>query len=427
MIYRMKKIKKIKKLFCVLIAILMIMPFAAYASDGPDDEIFETPPTASDMNYENVTEPAGDNYIVADYWLETAAFTGNFDVKSAVLCEAGTGRVLYQKNMDAKLPIASVTKVMTMLLTMEAIDDGRLKYTDTVTASQHASSMGGSQIYLEVGEALTVDDMLKAIAVASANDAAVAMAEHIAGTEESFAELMNAKAESLGCKNTNFVNASGLPVEGAYSSAYDVALITRELLKHKDILKYTTIKIDTLRNGAFGMANTNKLIRYYKGANGMKTGYTDSAGYCLSGTAERDGMTLIAIVLGGVTSDERFACAKAMLDYGFATYKTVTPQPEIPQKVRVTGGTDAYVETYFEPLTLLDSKSGAGITADVYINEAIRAPIAEGDKIGSVIYRSGGEELARADITAASDVPEADFLFLLCEIFEKAFLISCGD
>lgn len=405
------------KKISVLLAMLLVLPsLCVCASDEPQDAAAEI----QGEKYES-------EYIIADYWLTTAEFTGNFDVKSAVLCEASSGRVLYQSNMDARLPIASVTKVMTMLLTMEAIDNGVIKYTDTVTVSEHAASMGGSQVYLEAGETMTVHDMLKAIAVASANDAAVAMAEHIAGTEEGFAVLMNERAKALGCNNTSFVNASGLPAENAYSSAYDVALITREILRHRDILKYTSIRLDTLRDGSFGLANTNKLLRYYKGANGMKTGYTDSAGYCISGTAERDGMTLIAVVLGGVSSDERFACAKAMLDYGFAGYKTVTPKCEIPETVRITGGRRAHLKTQFQPLTLLDSRSGSGITAEVLLNEAIKAPIAEGDRIGTVIYRSGGDEIARADITAAETVTEADFVFLLLETLKNAFLVSRGD
>lgn len=405
------------KAICAMLLCLLFMQQTAYASSEPSD----------DTVFEFHEEAGGAEYVIADYWLETAQFKGDHDVKSAVLCEASSGRVLYQKNQDDRLPIASVTKVMTMLLTMEAIDDGRLKYSDTVTVSAHAASMGGSQMYLEVGETMTVSDMLKAIAVASANDAAVAMAEHIAGTEEGFAELMNECAERIGCRNTHFVNASGLPVDNAYSSALDVALITREILKHKDILKYTSIWTDSLRNGAFGLANTNKLIRYYKGANGMKTGYTDEAKYCLSGTAERDGMTLIAVVLGGVTSDERFACAKSMLDYGFATYKLVTAPAEIPETVRVTGGRQRQVKTHFEPLSLLDSKSGSGIKADVYINEAVKAPVAEGDRVGYVIYRSGGDELARADIIAAETVIEADFGFLLLETVKNAFLLTHCD
>ncbi len=413
-----------KKTVCILIILCMAFGLSVGASDAPETNTDKYGADLATSQNEHQDDVAEASYIIDDFWLSTAAFTGNFAVKSAVLIEASTGKVLYSQSPDTRLPIASVTKIMTLLLAFEAIDNGVLTYDGYITASEHASSMGGSQMYLEVGEKLTVDDTLKAIAVASANDAAVAMAEAIGGSEETFAEMMNAKALSLGCTNTHFVNASGLPEADAYSSAMDVALISQELIKHTDVYKYTTIWMDTLRGGAFGINNTNKLIRYYPGATGLKTGYTAEAGYCLSGTAERDGMTLIAVVLGGATSNERFACAKAMLDYGYATYRMTEPAVTLPDSVKVVGGKQQEVKIEFTPLKLLDTKTGGGITASYYLNESVSAPIAKGDKIGYVLYTGGGTEIARADITAAEDVETTDFVFLFFKTLKSAFLID---
>ena len=259
--------------------------------------------------------------------------------KSALLMDVDTGTVLYEKNAHERLSPASVTKVMTMLLIMEAIDSGKIGWDDTVTASEAAAAKGGSQIYLKVGETMSVSDMVKSIAVSSANDCACAMAEHLAGSETAFVERMNARAKELGMNDTTFVNCTGLDddpgAENHKTSAYDIALMSRELLKnHPDIKKYTTIWMDTVRNGAFGLSNTNKLIRFYSGATGLKTGFTSGAGYCLSASAMRDGMELIAVVMGCETSNIRTAACKSMLDYGFANFALVRPelsqQPEVP-------------------------------------------------------------------------------------------------
>ena len=251
--------------------------------------------------------------------------------KSAVLMDAATGTVLYEKNAHEKLAPASVTKVMTMLLIMEAVDSGKIAMTDTVTASETAAAKGGSQIYLKVGETMTVSDMLKSIAVSSANDCACAMAEHLSGSEAAFVEAMNQRAKELGMNDTNFVNCTGLDddpgAEAHRTSAYDIALMSRELLKnHPDIRKFTTIWMDTVRDGAFGLSNTNKLVRFYPGATGLKTGFTSGAGYCLSATAERDGMELIAVVMGAESSNVRNTACKQLLDYGFANYALVSPE-----------------------------------------------------------------------------------------------------
>ena len=250
---------------------------------------------------------------------------GDLNAKSLFLIEADSGSILYERNPDEKLPIASVTKIMTMLLVMEAVDSGKISLDDMVPVSERAMSMGGSTMFLETGEELSVNDMLKGIAVASANDGAVAMAEFVGGSESAFVEMMNSRAKELGMENTNFVNTNGLDDDNHYSTARDVAAMSRELIKHKKIFEYTTIWTDSLRDGKFSLANTNKLIRFYSGANGLKTGSTSKALCCISASAERDGMQLVAVVLGAPTSKERFAAARGLLDYGFANYAAVKP------------------------------------------------------------------------------------------------------
>ena len=272
-----------------------------------------------------------------------AAVDLNLNAKSALLMDVATGTVLYEKECHERLAPASVTKVMTMLLIMEALDSGKIRLTDQVTASEAAAAKGGSQIYLKVGENMPVSDMLKSIAVSSANDCACAMAELLAGSESAFVEQMNQRAEALGMADTHFVNCTGLD-DGAEAanhrtSAYDIALMSRELLKnHPDIKKYTTIWMDTVRNGAFGLSNTNKLIRFYSGATGLKTGYTSGAGYCLSASAKREGMELIAVVMGCESSQKRTADCKALLDYGFAVLAAQTPV--YPQNRRIVWKND---------------------------------------------------------------------------------------
>ena len=267
------------------------------------------------------------------------------NARAALLMEKSTGQVLYEANAHAPLELASVTKVMTMLLIMEAMDAGTITKETMVPVSATAAGMGGSQVYMEEGEEFSVHDMLKAIAVASGNDACVAMAEYLAGSESAFVEKMNARAAELGMEDTVFCNCTGLPAEGHHSSAYDIALMSRELiLHHPDIRTYTTVWMDTLRDGDFQLANTNKLVRYYEGATGLKTGSTDAALYCLSATAEKEGMELIAVILGAPTSNDRFEGAKALLNYGFAAYALVPVAPSEPlTPVPVTLGTAASV------------------------------------------------------------------------------------
>lgn len=342
------------------------------------------------------------------------------DAKSCMLVEQSTGEVLYEDNADERLPIASVTKIMTMLLIMEEIDGGRLSYDDQVTVSENAMSYGGSTMFLETGEVLSVSDMLKGIAVASANDGAVAMAEHIAGSETAFVERMNEKAAELGMTNTHFVNANGLDDEGHYSSARDVALMSRALLEHRDITKYTSIWTDELRDGKFKLANTNKLIRFYTGANGLKTGSTSQALCCLSASAERDGMELIAVVLGSPTSAKRFSSAKALLDYGFANYRltTLSSEGETVCDAEVANSVNKTVAgTAAETKTLLESKTEQGeIEKRVYIDDGLSAPVKAGERIGTMEFVRNEKVLGSTEIVAAADAEKKSIIMIMRDI-----------
>ena len=314
---------------------------------------------------------------------------------SAILMEKETGTVLYEHNSHEKLEPASVTKVMTMLLIMEALDSGRIKGEDMVSVSSYAASMGGSQVFLEEGEQMSVHDMLKCIAVSSANDAAVAMAEHLAGSEASFVGKMNDRAAQLGMADTHFSNCTGLPISDHYTSAHDIALMSRQLiLYHPDIRTYTTIWMDSIRDGAFGLSNTNRLIRFYNGATGLKTGFTDSALYCLSATAERDGMELIAAVMGAPTSDDRFQAAKTMLDYGFANYSLTTVHPDRAlAPVDVLVGKAAQVQPRPErQCRLLLSKDSAGqVTTQITLAPNVEAPVDAGQRLGQMTVLVDGQ------------------------------------
>ncbi len=333
--------------------------------------------------------------------------------KSAVLMELSTGTVLYESNAHEKLPPASVTKVMTMLLIMEALDDGRIGWNDTVTASEAAAAKGGSQIYLKVGETMSVTDMLKSIAVSSANDCACAMAEHIAGSESAFVEQMNRRAQELGMQDTHFVNCTGLDDEDSakehLTSAYDIALMSRELLlKHPKITEFTTIWMDTVRGGEFGLSNTNKLVRFYAGATGLKTGFTQSAGYCLSASAKRDGMALIAVVMGCDSSANRFAACKSLLDYGFANFALA--EPKMPQQaaVPVTLGTAATVTAVpAQKASLLIDKAQKGLlTVDVTLEPQVAAPVSQGQRLGTMTVRCGEQILSQIPLVAEQSVPK---------------------
>ena len=346
--------------------------------------------------------------------------------KSALLMEVATGKVLYESNAHERLAPASVTKVMTMLLIMEAVDSGKIAMTDMVTASETAAAKGGSQVYLKVGETMSVSEMLKCIAVSSANDCACAMAEHIAGSEEAFVGLMNQRAGELGMQDTRFVNCTGLDDgENAgehKTSAHDIALMSRELLKnHPGIREYTTIWMDTIRDGTFGLSNTNKLVRFYPGATGLKTGFTSGAGYCLSATAEREGMELIAVVMGAATSQKRNASCKQLLDYGFANYALFTPDladtPEIP----VVLGAEASVPVRLSESAalLIDKGQRSGITTETALEESTPAPVSRGQRLGTLRVKAGDQLLSEIPLVAAEGIPRLTWGELFCKVLAR--------
>lgn len=345
---------------------------------------------------------------------------------SAVLMEKSTGTVLYAKDEHTPREPASVTKVMTLLLTMEAIDSGALGYDDVVTASAHAASMGGSQIWLREGEKMTVRDLLKAVCIVSGNDAAVALGEHLAGSEDAFVEKMNERAAELGMDDTHFVNACGLPAEGHVTSAHDIALMSRELiLNHPDIRQFTTVWMDSLRDGASMLVNTNKLLRSYDGATGLKTGSTDAAGYCLSATAERDGMELIAVVMKERTSDERTADARALLDYGFAAYALVTVTPdEALAPLSVTLGERSVVQPVLTPdnTLLLEKSVSRALQTEVALPETVEAPVAAGERLGELrVTDVEGGTVAALPILAGESVARVTWGQMLARLLRVAF------
>ena len=350
----------------------------------------------------------------------------NVAAKSALLMDVATGTILYEQNAHEPLAPASVTKVMTMLLIMEAIDSGKIKWDDSVTASEAAAAKGGSQIYLKVGETMSVSDMLKSIAVSSANDCACAMAEHLAGSESAFVDLMNARAQELGMADTHFVNCTGLdddPEATSHrTSAHDIAIMSRELLKnHPDITKYTTIWMDTVRNGAFGLSNTNKMVRFYDGCTGLKTGFTSGAGYCLSASAQRNGIELIAVVMGSSTSAERFAAAKSMLDYGFANFALY--EPEIPEDatVPVTLGKLSTVSAVpSESVQLLVEKNQvSSIMAEVELEPTVTAPVSRGQRLGTLTIKSQEQILKQIPLVAAQPVERLSWGDLTIKILRQ--------
>ena len=351
------------------------------------------------------------------------------DAPSALLMEKQTGTVLFAKDEHTPREPASVTKVMTLLLTMEAVDSGALSYDDAVTGSAHAASMGGSQIWLKEGEQMRVEDLIKAVCVVSGNDAAVALGEHLAGSEEAFVARMNERAKELGMNDTHFVNCTGLPAEGHVTSAYDIALMSRELiLHHPDIRRFTTIWMDSLRDGQSMLVNTNKLVRFYPGATGLKTGSTSTAKYCISATAEKDGMELIAVILGGSTSDKRFADAKALLNYGFASYALVTAAPESPlPAVPVTLGTQKTVQTILTPdnALLLEKNRAGGLTQSLALPETLEAPIEAGEPLGTLdIFDAGGTAVASLPLLAGESVARVTWWQLFCRCMESAFCVG---
>ena len=358
----------------------------------------------------------------ADETGEGPAFSVN--AKSAVLIEVYTGTVLFDQNSDEKLPPASITKIMSLLLIMEAIDSGKISLSDTVSASEHASSMGGSQIWLEVGETMTVDELLKAAVIASANDATVALGEKISGSEEEFVRQMNKRAKELGMNDTEFKNCTGLDAEGHLTTAHDIALMSAELIKHDLIKKYSTVWMDTLRNGESELVNTNKLVRFYSGTTGLKTGTTSNAGYCLSATAERDNTSLVAVIMSAPSSNDRFANAKKLLDYGFANYKYICVSPEKKEY-------PAIVKDANEPtvnlvpsgnLSLLFKKGNSQeITQEPQIDENITAPVKKGQKLGKIIVSSDNVQLGSIDLICSENLDKISLKTVLSWFLKGLF------
>ncbi len=356
---------------------------------------------------------AEESWIAEEQAAETAAQAQEIPARSAVLLDAGSGQLLFEKNAHEQMPPASITKVMTLLLVMEAIEDGAIGWKDTVSCSDHAASMGGSQIWLEPGEQMTVEELVKAAAVKSANDASMALAEHVSGSEGAFVDRMNARARELGMKDTHFVNPTGLDAEGHMSTAYDVALMSRELLRHPEIIQYTTIWMDSLRGGRTSLVNTNKLVRFYEGCTGLKTGTTDGAGSCLSASAVRQGISLIAVSMGSDTSDQRFSACKTLLNYGFSSFESYIPT--VPEEelhpIGVRHGVEEAVPLTvppFEPVLIPKGRSEE-VVRTVSLDEEAEAPVAEGQRLGEVRFTLDDRVLAQGPVLAQKNIRRMDF------------------
>ncbi len=395
--------KKFLRLVSVCLMILFLIPQMPVSAGDP------TPPLTEGAQIPTVAEPT---------------FAG--DAKSLILIEASTGRVLYENNADEALPPASVTKVMTLLLVMEAVDGGQIKLSDPVTVSESAAAMGGSQVYLKVGEVLTVEEMIKCVIIASANDAALALAELVAGSEEAFVAQMNARAKELGMQNTHFENTNGLDdtTQNHVISARDIAIMSAALMQHETILKYTTVWQDSIRDGAFVLTNTNRLIRFYPGANGLKTGYTTQAGYCISAAAKRDGMQLIAVVMGASTRDGRNETAKQMLSWGFANYARVEIQNSKPFHLPVQYGKEKTVTANYKAFSLIVEKQKADkVEEQITLKESLAAPVKAGDAVGEMVYLIDGEVAQKVPIYAVEGVEKNTFGSLFVRILKKYFQI----
>ena len=396
---------KLKKL-CIVLALILILPLTVAAEDS-----------AAIYPYEYAWEECW--YEEAE---ETAALTADFKAKSAFLMEASSGKVLFALNEDEKVPMASLTKIMSQLLIAETISNGKIKKTDMVPVSEHAASMGGTQVYLKANEQMSVNELLKAMCVSAANDATVALAEFVSGSEDLFVAAMNERAKQLGMSNTLFKNSTGLHEKDHYSSAKDVALVAQVLLKYPMILEYTTIWMDTIRRGTFGLANTNKLIKFYSGANGLSAGFTDEAKYCLCGTAKRSGLQLIAVVLGAESNDERLSAVKKMLDFGFANYSIVRPEKAYLEPVTIINGTKSSAEIDYTPPSLLLEKGKSGkISQKAHIEETPEAPVKKGDTVGYVVYEIDGAEAARVPVYLTEDVGKINYMIVLGRMIKSMF------
>lgn len=389
------------KFLCLVMSFLLIFTFTATATDVADLSPLEAVPVMADGE------------------------ALDLKAKSAILIEQGTGRVLYEKDSSTKSAPASITKIMSLILVFEAIDNGALTYDTILTCSDSAAALGGSQIWLEPGETMSVHELLKAVCVVSANDATVMLAEAVAGSEESFVALMNDKAKELNMNNTNFVNCTGLDAENHYSCALDVALMSAELLKHEKVTEYTTIWMDSLRNGESELVNTNKLVRFYEGCTGLKTGTTSGAGYCLSASAKRDGLSLIAVVMNGETSKDRFAAAQKLLNYGYAHYKNMEIVPSNEEfSVKVNKGTvDSLKLTAEGTLYALVKKSEKGeITSQVMLPDSVKAPIKKGDKIGEIVYSINDREIGIIELLSDKNIEKKTVFSSFVTLFRALFI-----
>jgi len=362
-------------------------------------------------------------YAKAATWEENIPKLSPLNCTSAVLMEAETGRILYEQNADEPLPPASVTKVMTLLLVMEALEKGNITLDQMLTTSDNAASMGGSQIFLEVGEQMSVEDLLKSVIISSANDAAVVLAEAIAGSEESFVAMMNSRAAELGMKNTHFENTNGLDdtVTNHVTSARDIAIMSRELISHEKILQYSSIWMDTVRNGEFGLTNTNRLVRFYRGATGLKTGSTSKAKFCISATAKRDEMHLIAVIMGAPTRDIRNAEAAKLLDWGFANYSLYTYEACEQGRIKLLGSKDNSISCVSQGISILVPKGKASkVTVEAELPESVSAPITVGDAVGKLTFKLDGETIGELNITSsetATRITFAELLFIMLQRF----------
>jgi D-alanyl-D-alanine carboxypeptidase (penicillin-binding protein 5/6) len=346
----------------------------------------------------------------------------NLNCKSAVLMEATSGKILYEQNPDLALPPASVTKIMTLLLVMEAIDSGKIARSDMVSTSEYAASMGGSQVYLKVGERMSVEDMLKSVVISSANDAAVALAEFVSGDIDSFIRRMNERASELGMSSTHFENVTGLDdtAENHLTSAKDIALMSRALISHPTILKYSSIWMDTIRDGAFGLTNTNRLVRFYPGTTGLKTGSTAKAGFCVSVTAERDGLSLICVIMGSESRDERNAAAAKLLDWGFANFASFKEEGSTLEDIKVKGGVQLSCPVRYEGFCTVIPKEKLGkIEKKVDVEDSVSAPVKTGDRVGKIEYFLDGNPIGSVDIITQTDVPKISFWGVFRRLISK--------
>lgn len=406
--------KVLHKLVAIIVCaalLLLSVPLSTFAETESESESGRAEDGAS---FENGISTG------SEYVLKTAdAGSLELKCKSAILMEASTGTVLYEQNADERLPPASVTKIMTLLLIMEAVEAKRISLSDTVTVSAHASSMGGSQIFLKEGEEMTVEELLKSVIIASANDAAVALAEYTFGNEESFVAEMNKRARELGMDNTVFENTNGLDdtVTEHLTTARDIAIMSRELIKYPKIIEYSSKWMDTVRDGAFGLTNTNRLVRFYRGCTGLKTGSTSKAGFCVSATAERDGMELICVIMGAETRDIRNAAAVSLLDWGFANYGIYVSESGNTDPITVKCGIKNICNTEYSSFSCVLSKGDISlVTTEIKLSESLNAPIKKGDIVGSVTYKCSEKIIGTIDIKAAEGVERIGYFDILARM-----------